>query len=132
MASASSGEPRYLGVIEQELAILCDVAVPPESKQLWVVYRTSVGNQTLSFAIENEVLDCTAGLIVEFVQEVLRRPQAEITALRVAFYPSKRELKYDLGSTDSLNQVANEQNSSPQAFVLEIHEKGERGNPSTV
>eukprot|EP00435_Cladocopium_sp_Y103_P056794 s1436_g19.t1 len=125
MASTSAGEPRYLGVIEQELAILCDVTVPSEAKQLWVVYRTSVGIQTLSLAIEDEVLNCTAGLIVEFAQELLRRPRAEIIDVRIAFYPSKKELKYNLSVNESISQVMNQREGTPQAFVLEIHEGGD-------
>eukprot|EP00435_Cladocopium_sp_Y103_P028891 s3736_g7.t1 len=124
MASAPSGEPRYLGVIEQELAILCDIAVPSEAKQLWIVYRTSAGAQTLSFAIEDEVLNCTAGLIVEFAQELLQRPRAEVIALRIAFYPSKKELKYNLATSETISQAMNQRQVAPEAFVIEIHEGG--------
>eukprot|EP00435_Cladocopium_sp_Y103_P060855 s562_g22.t1 len=125
MASTAAIEPRFLGVIEQELAILCDVPIPSEAKQLWVVYRTSVGTQTLSFAIEEEVLNCTTGLIVEFAQELLQRPRAEVIAMRIAFYPSKRELKYNLSANETIRQVMSQREVTPEAFVLEIHEREE-------
>eukprot|EP00435_Cladocopium_sp_Y103_P006860 s5850_g2.t1 len=125
MASTTSAEPRFLGVIEQELAILCDVPIPSEAKQLWVMYCTPGGTQTLSFAIEEEVLNCTTGLIVEFAQELLQRPRSEVMAMRIAFYPSKREIKYNLSANETIVQVMSQREVTPKAFVLEIHESEE-------
>eukprot|EP00435_Cladocopium_sp_Y103_P033197 s4538_g8.t1 len=128
MASNTAAEPRLLGVIEQELAILCDMPIPDQAKQLWVVYRTSIGTQTLSFAIEEEVLNCTAGLIVEFAQELLQLPRSEVIAMRIAFYPSRRELKYNLSANETIKQLMSQREVTPEAFVLEIHESEEVGH----
>eukprot|EP00435_Cladocopium_sp_Y103_P008036 s4589_g2.t1 len=102
MATSTTAGPRLLGVIEQELAILCDIPIPDQAKQLWIVYRNARCTQTLSFAIEEEVLNCTAGLIAEFVQDVLQLPQSEPLAMCIAFYPSRRELRYDLSANESI------------------------------
>eukprot|EP00435_Cladocopium_sp_Y103_P000563 s5728_g1.t1 len=125
MAASTAAGPRLLGVIEQELAILCDMPIPDQAKQLWIVYRTARCAQTLSFAIEEEVLNCTAGLIAEFVQDVLQLPQSEPLAMRIAFYPSRRELRYDLSANESIMQLMNQRDAMPEAVVLEIWEREE-------
>eukprot|EP00435_Cladocopium_sp_Y103_P066879 s374_g29.t1 len=119
---ACNGPVEEQGVIEQELAILCDIAAPPEAKQLWIVYSDSSGTQTLSFAIEDEVLNCTAGLIAEFAQELLRRPRVEVFGLRIAFYPSRKELKHDIATSETISQAMNQQRVTPEVFVLEVQE----------
>eukprot|EP00435_Cladocopium_sp_Y103_P051148 s3485_g15.t1 len=125
MASNTAAEPRLLGVIEQELAILCDMPIPDQAKQLWVVYRTASCTQALSFVIEEEVLNCTAGLIAEFAQELLQLPRSEAFAMRIAFYPSRRELKYNLSANETIMQLMSQREVTPEAFVLEIHESEE-------
>eukprot|EP00435_Cladocopium_sp_Y103_P010692 s4419_g2.t1 len=123
MATSASPGPRLPGVIEQELAILCDIPVPDQAKQLWIVYCNARGTQTLSFVIEEEVLNCTAGLIAEFVQELLHLPQSESVAMRIAFYPSRRELKYDLAANESIMQLISQQDTMPEAVLLDIWER---------
>eukprot|EP00435_Cladocopium_sp_Y103_P014128 s3810_g3.t1 len=125
MASNTAAGPRLLGVIEQELAILCDMPIPDQAKQLWIVYCTARCTQTLSFVIEEEVLNCAAGLIAEFAQELLQLPRSEVFAMSIAFYPSRRELRYNLSANETIMQLMSLREVMPEAVVLEIRESEE-------
>eukprot|EP00435_Cladocopium_sp_Y103_P035813 s1406_g9.t1 len=125
MASNTAAGPRLLGVIEQELAILCDMPIPDQAKQLWIVYRSARCTQTLSFAIEEEVLNCTAGLIAEFAQDLLQLPKSEALTMSIAFYPSRRNLRCNLSANESIMQLMGQREAMPEAVVLEIWENEE-------
>eukprot|EP00435_Cladocopium_sp_Y103_P069252 s56_g33.t1 len=130
LVPATLGEEIILDILMLGLHTLSMRAIQERSTVVMLVqeieaigYQALVGTQTLSFAIEEEVLNCTTGLIVEFAQELLQRPRAEVIAMRIAFYPSKRELKYNLSANESIRQVMNQREVTPEAFVLEIHER---------